>query len=369
MAIWTAEIKELEKLNVSLKGQLPDLEKELEHLIKADDENMILLYSRRCLEVIITDLCECELKRPRKTEPLQGIIDKLNKEEKVPSHIIASMHGLNSLSTFGTHPKDFDPEQIKPVLVNLDIIIKWYLKYRKTGTNVKTKSAEQIRQETKSTEDVKKSIQIPKKRLIVILSGLIVFIVIVFAVLFLTNIIGSGKPTKDIEKSIAVLPFKLLSDEPGKQYLADGMMDAITLHLSKIKDLRVMSRTSTEQYRVPGKTMNEIGRELDVKFLLEGSFQKFGDNVRLIVQLIKTGKEGHIWANDYDRNWSDIFAVQSEVAQAVAAELYASITPEEKKPYTILTNKSRILQQALNCNGILQVQNEPSMTWQVSMLF
>ena len=331
MAIWTAEIKELEKLNVSLKGQLPDLEKELEHLIKADDENMILLYSRRCLEVIITDLCECELKRPRKTEPLQGIIDKLNKEEKVPSHIIASMHGLNSLSTFGTHPKDFDPEQIKPVLVNLDIIIKWYLKYRKTGTNVKTKSAEQIRQETKSTEDVKKSIQIPKKRLIVILSGLIVFIVIVFAVLFLTNIIGSGKPTKDIEKSIAVLPFKLLSDEPGKQYLADGMMDAITLHLSKIKDLRVMSRTSTEQYRVPGKTMNEIGRELDVKFLLEGSFQKFGDNVRLIVQLIKTGKEGHIWANDYDRNWSDIFAVQSEVAQAVAAELYASITPEEKK--------------------------------------
>ena len=97
MTIWSAEIKELEKLNESFKGQLTDLEKELERLIKADDENMILLYSRRCLEVIITDLCECELKRPRKTEPLQGIIDKLNKEEKVPSHIIASMHGLNTL--------------------------------------------------------------------------------------------------------------------------------------------------------------------------------------------------------------------------------------------------------------------------------
>jgi TolB-like protein/Tfp pilus assembly protein PilF len=133
------------------------------------------------------------------------------------------------------------------------------------------------------------------------------------------------------EKSIAVLPFKLLSDEPDKQYLADGMMDAITLHLSKIKGLRVIGRTSVEQYRNPTKTTTAIGRELDVKFLLEGSFQKFGDNVRLIVQLIKTGKEGHIWANNYDRNWSDIFAVQSEVAQAVAAELYASITPEEKK--------------------------------------
>src|SRR5665647_3788649 len=125
MTIWSTEIKELEKLHESVKGQLPDLEKELERLIRSDDENMILLYSRRCLEVIITDLCECELKRPRKTEPLKGIIDKLHKEEKVPAHIISSMQGLNELSTYGAHPKDFDPEQVKPVLVNLDIIIKW----------------------------------------------------------------------------------------------------------------------------------------------------------------------------------------------------------------------------------------------------
>ena len=91
---------------------------------------MILLYSRRCLEVIITDLCENELMRPRRTEPLKGIIDKLNKEEKVPSHIITSMDGLNSLSTYGAHPKDFDPEQVRPALSNLAIIIKWYLKYK-----------------------------------------------------------------------------------------------------------------------------------------------------------------------------------------------------------------------------------------------
>src|SRR5512137_1747263 len=135
MSIWSSEIKELEKLCELLKGQLPDLEKELVRLIKADDENMILLYSRRCLEVIITDLCECELNRPRKTEPLKGIIDKLHKEEKVPSHIITSMHGLNELSTYGTHPKDFDPEQVKPVLNNLDIIIKWYLRYKGLSLN------------------------------------------------------------------------------------------------------------------------------------------------------------------------------------------------------------------------------------------
>ena len=84
MQIWSAEIKELETLYPSIKGQSPELEKELEHLIKTDDENVALLYSRRCLEIIITDLCECELKRPRKTEPLKGIIDKLNREEKDP---------------------------------------------------------------------------------------------------------------------------------------------------------------------------------------------------------------------------------------------------------------------------------------------
>ena len=130
MAIWSSEIKELEKLYESIKGLLPDLEKELERLIKADDENMILLYSRRCLEVMITDLCECELKRPRKTEPLKGIIDRLHKEEKVPSNIITSMHGLNELSTYGAHPKDYDPKQVRTTLINLETIIEWYFKYK-----------------------------------------------------------------------------------------------------------------------------------------------------------------------------------------------------------------------------------------------
>ena len=328
MPIWSAEIKELEKLYESFQGKLPALEKELEPLIKTDDANVIMLYSRRTLEIIITDLCECELKRSRGTEPLKGIIDKLHKERKVPDHISTSMHGLNDLSTYGTHPKDFDPAQVKPVLNNLDIIIKWYLKYMDVRIDIISKPDEEISEDIRSTAYIKKSTKIQKKRFIGLISGLILLVVV--AVLFLTNIIGGGKQAKELDKSIAVLPFKLLSDEPDKQYLADGMMEEITMHLSKIKDLRIIAGTLVEQYRNPTKTTASIGRELGVGYLLEGSFQKFGDNVKLIVKLIKTGKKGRVWANDYDRNWKDVFSVQSEVAQTVAAELYASISQEEK---------------------------------------
>jgi TolB-like protein/Flp pilus assembly protein TadD len=330
MQIWSSEIKELESLFASIKGRFAELEKELGRLVKADDENMVLLYSRRCLEVIITDLCECELKRPRKTEPLKGIIDKLQREEKVPSHIVVSMQYLNSLSSFGAHPKEFDPREIKPVLLNLTTIIEWYLKYKDVQT-ISREAAEEDKYEGK--EKVESETRIPEsgKRLIFLLSGIFLAVVIIISALFIFDIIGTRKQTKETEKSIAVLPFTSLSDDPEKQYLADGVMDAILLHLSKIEDLRVKSRTSVLQYRETEKTMNVIGKELDVEYILEGSFQKYGDNARLIVQLIKTGKEGHVWAKEYDRNWSDIFSVQSEVAQSIAYELDAVITPEEKE--------------------------------------
>jgi TolB-like protein len=259
----------------------------------------------------------------------------------VPSHIIASMQNLNTLSTFGAHPKEFDPEQVRPVLINLTTIIKWYLKY-KDKQIINKSEAEEVINETKVPENSTEQIQKPKKRMILLPSGLALVVVVIIGALFLFDVIGGGKPTKELEKSIAVLPFKLLSDEPDKQYLADGMMDAILLHLSKIEDLHVMSRTSTEQYRESGKTMPEIGRELGVEYLLEGSFQKSGDHVRLIVQLIQANKDDHVWSNEYDRKWNDIFSVQSEVEKAIAGELHAVITPEEKqliekKPTTSLT--------------------------------
>ena len=326
MTIWSAEIKELEKLYESIKGQLPVLEKELEQLIHTSDANVIMLYSRRCLEVIIIDLCECELKRPRKTEPLKGIIDKLHKDEKVPSHIITSMHGLNELSTYGAHPKDFDPEQVKPVLVNLDIIIKWYLKYKETGTGIIAKPTEEIRQEIKSTVDVKKSIHIPKNRLKGSVSGLILLIAIVVAVLFFT---------KEPEKSIAVLPFKNDSPDTANAYFINGLMEDILNNLQKINDMRVISRTSVEQFRNnTAKSIPEIARELGVNYIVEGSGQKINNTIRLSVQLLRAAKESHLWGNSYEKeitNAKDYFFTQSQIAQSIASELGAVITPQEKQ--------------------------------------
>jgi len=161
-----------------------------------------------------------------------------------------------------------------------------------------------------------------------IAGSVLLLVLIVLGIIFVP---GWLKQESTPEKSIAVLPFKLLSNEPDKQYLADGMMEAILLHLSKIHDLRVLGSTSVEQYRRTDKTIEAIGKELNVEYILEGNFQKYGDEAKLIVQLIRTREESHIWSNEYNRNWNDILAVQSEVAKAVASELNAVITPEEKE--------------------------------------
>jgi TolB-like protein len=201
------------------------------------------------------------------------------------------------------------------------IILSWIYDIHPEGGMVKTEPVDKV-----SAEEIPKSSNSWK------IASYISFVVIV--ALIVINVIpriNLSSKKEILDKSIAVLPFKSLSDDPEKQYLADGTMDAILLHLSRIEDLRVMARTSVQQYRETDKTATEICQELDVAYLLEGSFQKYGDQAKLIVQLIQPGMEGHIWANEYDREWKDIFTVQSEVAQLVAKELQAVITPEEKQ--------------------------------------
>jgi TolB-like protein len=246
------------------------------------------------------------------------------------------MHGLNDLSTYGTHPKDFDPEQVKPVLVNLDIIIKWYLKYKETGIDIKAKPAEETKRDIKSTEDAKKDITISRKKLAGILGGSMAIIASVFAVLYFSKIIGDIRPTKEIEKSIAVLPFFNDSPSDSTTYFINGLMDEILNNLHKIKAFsKVLSRSDVERYRDRVRpSIQEMGKKLDVNYLVEGSGQKYGNIFRMRVQLIETKKGNHRWAQSYEKEiheTKDFYETQSEIAQAIASALKATVTYEEKE--------------------------------------
>ena len=334
MLIWFNEIKELENLHESLKGRSPVLEKELEHLIKFDDANVIMLYSRRCLEVIITDLCETELNRPRKTEPLKGIIDKLNREEKVPSHIITSMDSLNRLSTYGTHPKDFDPEQVKPVLNNLSIIIKWYLKYKDSQKGDITKS-EETKHESNAEVTVPDEIHKSKKRSIILFSGLLLACILIILALVLFNVIGRKKQSlvdTDLKKSIAVLPFHNFSGDPNQEYMSDGLTDEIINHLYKIKSFdKVVSLNSVLTYKGADKRLPQIASELKVNYILEGTYKKIGEQVRVTAQLIEPKNDRHLWQNEYDQPYKEIIAIQADIALQIADQVKAFITDSEKQ--------------------------------------
>ncbi|PYI89934.1 MAG: hypothetical protein DMF03_06240, partial [Verrucomicrobia bacterium] len=133
------------------------------------------------------------------------------------------------------------------------------------------------------------------------------------------------------EKSIAVMPFQNLSEEKANAYFADGIQDEILTRLSKIADLKVISRTSTQHYKSAPENLPEIGRLLGVAHILEGSVQKSGDAVRVNVQLIKAANDTHLWADTYDRRLTDIFSVESEVSKAIADQLRAHLTGQEEQ--------------------------------------
>src|SRR5256714_6878890 len=132
-------------------------------------------------------------------------------------------------------------------------------------------------------------------------------------------------------KSIAVLPFENLSEEKANEYFAAGIQDEILTRLAAVRDLKVISRTSTAKYKSKPDNLKKVAQELGVSTILEGSVQKAGDKVRVNVQLIKAASDSHLWAETFDRKLSDIFSVESEVAKAIADRLQAKFTGEEKQ--------------------------------------
>lgn len=162
-------------------------------------------------------------------------------------------------------------------------------------------------------------------------AGIAVVVVSALALLimYFLQVEPFGRPLR--EKSIAVLPFKNESNDSTNVYLINGLMESTLNNLQKIKDLRVISRTSSEKYRNSNKSIPEMARELNVSYFVEGSGQKIGDQILLHIQLIDAASDRHLWSNQYKRESKDIFQLQQEIAKTIAEEIKVIITPEEEK--------------------------------------
>ncbi len=141
--------------------------------------------------------------------------------------------------------------------------------------------------------------------------------------------VAATPPASFDPKAIAVLPFTNLSDDPENEFFSDGVMEDILMHLSRIEDLRVTSRTSAMTYKGLVKPIREISAELRVGTVLEGSVRRVGNRVRVVAQLIDCKTDEHLWGETYDRDLEDIFAVQSDVSRKIARSLRSRLAPEK----------------------------------------
>src|ERR1700730_5969117 len=140
---------------------------------------------------------------------------------------------------------------------------------------------------------------------------------------------NKGVPAEITKKSIAILPFENLSEDKANAYFAEGVQDEILTKLATVRDLKVISRTSTAKYQSKPDNLKTVAQELGVSTILEGTVQRAGDKVRVNVQLIDARADTHLWANSYDRDFKDVLAVESEVSEEIAEALKANLSPSE----------------------------------------
>src|SRR5207249_1846675 len=167
-----------------------------------------------------------------------------------------------------------------------------------------------------------------RKRSIIVAAGAVL---VLGAIALGTWLYQRVQSSAEIERSIAVLPFENRSEDKANAYFAEGIQDEILTRLSKIADLKVISRTSTQRYKSAPENLAEIGKQLGVAHIVQGSLQRSGDGVRVNVQLIKAANDSRLWADTFDRKLTDIFSVESEVAKAIAEQLRAKLTGQEKQ--------------------------------------
>ncbi|WP_194776258.1 helix-turn-helix domain-containing protein [Pararhodonellum marinum] len=173
---------------------------------------------------------------------------------------------------------------------------------------------------------------------------------------------AAGEKPIESEKSILVLPFKNDSSDSSNVYLINGLMEATLNNLQKIKNLRVLSRTSAEKYRNSSKSIPEIAEELNVNYLVEGSGQKMGDKIVLNIQLVDGSTDRHLWSKQYRREAGDIFTLQQEISKDIVAEIQVFISPEEKQRIEkIPTNNPEAYDLFLQGVGLLISGNDTNL--------
>ncbi|CAN5167738.1 adenylate/guanylate cyclase domain-containing protein [soil metagenome] len=176
-----------------------------------------------------------------------------------------------------------------------------------------------------------------RRRIAAYLAGALVIVAVLASAFLLSGRVGAGGDDPltgsagDMRPSVAVLPFRNLIDNPANEYFSDGITEDVLANLAKIAGLRVISRTSAENYRDSGKSLREMGRELGVGAVLDGSVRRAEDRVRITAQLVDARTEERLWVQSYDREMTDIFAIQSDIARQIAAALRAELTPEERE--------------------------------------
>src|SRR5205823_12784610 len=168
-----------------------------------------------------------------------------------------------------------------------------------------------------------------------LVGGIAALCVLLLAGLYFGVLKRQAKPVSRVvaipEKSIAVLPFENLSEEKANQFFADGVQDEILTDLARIADLKVISRMSVMQYKSGiARNLREISQQLGVANVVEGRVQRSGNRVRVNAQLVDTRTDRHLWAQTYDRDLADVFAIQSEIAKTIADQLQAKISPREQ---------------------------------------
>lgn len=275
---------------------------------------------------MIADLCETELNRPRGTEPLKGIIDKLNKEEKVPHNIIVSMLNLNSLSAFGAHPKDFDLRQVKPVISDLTTIIDWYLKH--TGTE--TKAAQVSAKATTTVKGQEHPARGKSRKKPILIGSILVVCAAIVVVLLVFDIIGQRATAGSIQ-SIAVLPFDNFTGDDELEYFVSGMHSSMITDIGQVSSLRVISKTSSRAYKNIDMSVSQIAAELEVDAIVEASVMCLGDSICVEFKLVNASDEEELlWTGEYKAEKSQILNLYSQVTKEISEEIKVELSPEEQ---------------------------------------